>query len=213
LRHAPIPSVPGLFAFGSLQGRKALPGTYQVRVTAGSATATQSIEVAQDPRLGDRSADLAAQEAFLVIADRELAEIHQAVVRLRAVRQQLEDLRVRLRDSGRLTAGSSLAASGRALVDRLTAIEERLVQPRTTDGQTVLNFGMRLNQYYIYLRAAVDNGETGVTDGARQRLADLSAEWARHRAALATALGDELGAFNTLVLEAGVPAVVVPPGR
>jgi hypothetical protein len=47
-------------------------------------------------------------------------------------------------------------------------------------------------------------------DGARQRLADLSAQWSQHKATLNGLLNEELAAFNALVREKGVPTVIVP---
>jgi hypothetical protein len=77
------------------------------------------------------------------------------------------------------------------------------------DGQTVINFPMRLNQFFIYLRSAIDDSDLGTTDGQRDRLGDLSEQWQQQQRALTAALGDELGAFNRLVRDRNVPAVVV----
>ena len=60
------------------------------------------------------------------------------------------------------------------------------------------------------MRSAVDEAEGRVTDGARQRLVDLTAQWNEYRATLDNLEGDELAAFNALVKEKGVPAVIVP---
>jgi hypothetical protein len=68
---------------------------------------------------------------------------------------------------------------------------------------------MRLNQFFIYLRSAIDESDLGTTDGQRDRLGDLSEQWQQQQRALTAALGDELGAFNRLVRDRNVPAVVV----
>ena len=74
----------------------------------------------------------------------------------------------------------------------------------------MINFPVRLNHHFIYLMNAVDGADAGVTDGQRRRYADLSAQWARLRSTLDSLLGPELAAFNALVKDRGVPAVVVP---
>ena len=49
-RHEAVPNVPGLYVFGSLRGRKVVPGTYAVRLTVGDETRTEPVEVLPDPR-------------------------------------------------------------------------------------------------------------------------------------------------------------------
>ena len=89
-------------------------------------------------------------------------------------------------------------------------MEDSLVQKRTADGQTVLNYPSRLNLRYIYLLGVIDGAEGVVTAGAHQHYADLSAIWARYKAELESLLGEKLEAFNALVREEDVPAVVIP---
>jgi photosystem II stability/assembly factor-like uncharacterized protein len=206
VRHDQIVPVPGLYVFGSLQGRQALPGTYQVRLTAGGKSLTAPLTVRMDPRVATPAADLQAQDALSVRVERELNDIHRAVIRLRDVRSQVEDLLKRARGTD---GAEAIEKSGKALVDTLTTLEDALVQKRVVDGQTVINFPMRLNQFYLYLRSAIDESHAGITDGQLGRLGDLSEQWQRHSATLRTAIEDDLGAFNRLVRARNVPAVIV----
>jgi hypothetical protein len=77
----------------------------------------------------------------------------------------------------------------------------------------VINFPMRLNQFYIYLLNAVDGADDGLTDGARRRHTDLQRHWAGLKATLDQLLGAELAAFNDVVKGQGIPAVVAPAAR
>jgi hypothetical protein len=92
-------------------------------------------------------------------------------------------------------------------------MEDSLIQKRTVDGQTVINFPMRLNQFYIYLMNAVDGADDGVTDGARRRFADLQRQWSGLKTTLDRLLGADLAGFNDVVRTQGIPAVVAPPAR
>lgn len=206
VRHDPVVPVPGLYVFGSLQGRQALPGDYQVRLAAGGKTLTAPLAVRMDPRVTTPMADLRAQDALTVRVDSELNEIHRAVIRLRNVRAQIEDLVKRTKGS---EGGDAIEQSGKGVIDKLNAIEDELVQKRVVDGQTVINFPMRLNQFYIYLRSAIDDSSVGTTDGQLGRFGDLSEQWQRQRTALRAALDGDLEAFNKLVRARNVPAVIV----
>ena len=148
-----------------------------------------------------------AQDELGAKVDGELSAIHEAVIRLRDVRTQVDDV---LKRTATQPGNEALGTSGKALVEKITGVEEALVQKRVVDGQTVINFPMRLNQFYIYLRSAIDGSEVGVTNGQRDRLADLSAQWQPHRAKVDAVLGADLAAFNQLVRQQNVPAMVVP---
>jgi photosystem II stability/assembly factor-like uncharacterized protein len=206
VRHDAMVPVPGLYVFGSLQGRQALPGDYQVRLTAGGKTLTAPLTVRMDPRVTTAITELRAQDALTVRVDHELNEIHRAVIRLRNVRAQIEDLVKRTRGSD---GGDAIEKSGKGVIDKLNAIEDELVQKRVVDGQTVINFPMRLNQFYIYLHSAIDDSSVGTTDGQLGRFGDLSEQWQRQRTALRTTLEGDLEAFNKLVRARNVPAVIV----
>lgn len=206
LRHDPVVPVPGLFVFGSLQGRRVLPGEYQVRLTAGGRTLSAPLTVRLDPRITTPLSDLQAQDTLVVRTDEQLTAIHQTVIRLRDARAQIQGLVARTRGTA---GGDALEKAGTALVARLDALEEALVQKRVVDGQTVINFPQRLNQYYVYLRSAIDASDSGTTDGQQSRLAALGEDWARQQRTAATLLGDELAAFNRLVRDRNIPAVVV----
>jgi hypothetical protein len=210
LRHERPTAVPGAFVFGALVGRRVVPGTYQARLTVGDFSETQSFRVLADPRVRATAADFKSQDDLLAVVSRELSEIHTGVNRVRAVREQVSQVMARSREQ---PGASAVDSAGRALLEKLTAMEDSLIQKRTVDGQTVINFPMRLNQFYIYLMNAVDGADDGVTDGARRRFADLQRQWSGLKTTLDRLLGADLAGFNDVVRTQGIPAVVAPPAR
>ncbi len=210
LRHENAKGVPGLYTWGTLQGRKAVPSTYQARLTVGDWTATESFSVLKDPRVDASPADFRMQDAFLAQVTAELAEIHESVIELRDVRGQIRAVIERAEGH---PAADTIALSGNAMIKRLDEMEDTLVQKRTVDGQTVINWPSKLNFHYIRLRITADQGEGVVTQGSRDLFGDLQAQWEEHRVALDRLLITELGIFNSLVRDQGIPAIVVPSGK
>jgi hypothetical protein len=100
----------------------------------------------------------------------------------------------RAKDSGLDSA--ALQSSGKALIDKLDAEEDTLVQKRTVDGQTVINFPTKLAHHLTVLHNFVDEAEADVTDGARVRAADLEKVWEERRAEVENLLGPQLDSFN-----------------
>ena len=205
LRHEIPESVPGLYIFGSLRGRRVVPGTYQVKLTVGEETRTQSFEVVKDPRIPTTLAELQVQDQLLEEIEETISALHGSVNRLRDVREQIEDFVSRAKEE---EGGDAIEEAGGALVEKLTEVEDALIQKRTVDGQTVINFPSRLNHHLTYLRGAVDGSELGLIDGARERYSDLKAQWDEQKAKLDPLLGAELDAFNTLVRESAIPLVI-----
>jgi len=207
LRHEKVKEIPGLYLWGSLQGRRVIPGSYQVRMSVGDEVLNQPLEVLADPRVAATALGFQEQDDLMVDISGELEEIHEGVLQLRSASEQVQALVDRLEDQdGR----DSIVAFGKRLVEDFAALEDSLIQNRTVDGQTVINFPSRLNVQYVYLRGVVDEAEGLVTDGAHRLRADLGAIWSGYRIELQTLLGPELGAFNALVREENVPAVVIP---
>lgn len=209
-RHEAVPNVPGLYVFGTLQGRKVVPGTYAARLTVGEQTQTQPVEVLPDPRVDATQADFVEQDRLMVTIRRELEAIHEGVITVRDVRGQVDAL---VKRSEEFDGAEAVADLGEPLMEDLTAMEDSLVQKRTVDGQTVINFPSRLNFHYVYLRGAVDGWEGGTTRGAHEMFSDLSAKWAGFQAILNTLLGERLDEFNSAVQRSGMPAIVVPGGK
>ncbi|MBV8817842.1 MAG: hypothetical protein JO022_05755, partial [Acidobacteriaceae bacterium] len=204
LRYEKPAVIPGVFLFGSVQGRRAIPGTYEVRVIRGSDVRTAKLEVREDARLKTNSATLDEQDKLLTLVDRDLDEIHKSVLRLRKVREQIESTMTRAPDN------QAVQKQGKELVAKLNEVEDAVIQKRTVDMQTVINFPVRLAHHYLYLHSAIDNADTGLTEGARQRYRDLSKKWAEYQSQLTRLLGADLQAFNEKVSEDKVPAVTVP---
>jgi photosystem II stability/assembly factor-like uncharacterized protein len=210
LRHANAKAVPGLYVWGTLQGRKVVPGTYQARLTVGEWMATERFEVLPDPRTDATPGGFREQDAFIAEVTAELTEIHEAVLSIRDVREQVRRVLDNVTDH---EAQDTITSLGNALVGRLDETEDVLVQKRTVDGQTVINFPSKLNFHYIRLRMSVDGAEGLVTQGSRDLLADLRAQWVGHRTALDALMTSEVDAFNRLVRDRGISAIVVPVRR
>jgi photosystem II stability/assembly factor-like uncharacterized protein len=208
LRHESIPNIPGAYVFGSLQGRRVVPGAYQVRLTVGDWSMTQPLEVRMDPRVDATVADYVEQDAFVAEVAAELTEIHRAVAANNDVRGQIESLLERIEGHD---GAETVAAAGDSLATELEAVADSLYQRRTVDGQTVINFPTRLKFQYVFLHGNADGADAGVSAGSRDVLRDLSARWSVHRATNEALLGDRLQAFNDLAREAGFGVVILPP--
>lgn len=166
LRRGDVTPVPGLFPLPRTSYRLA-PGTYQVRLSVGERSMTRTFEVLPDPRLAIPPEAWAEQQALLAAVWERLDDVHKTVTAVR----ELRELR-----------GGDLAAA-------LTAWETGVVEPRQEGIQDFVALPSKLAAQLMFLLIVLDAAEPEVTRGARERSADLEAEWAGHEARLREILG------------------------
>ncbi len=208
LRHEQIPNIPGAYVFGSLRGRRVVPGSYEVRFTMGDIAQSQPLEVRLDPRMDDADlAEMVEQDAFVADVARELTAIHRAATDVNGVNAQIDALLERV--DGR-TGADRAAEAAEGLTTDLETVADSLYQARTVDGQTVINFPSRLKFQYVWLHGNAEGAETGVSQGSRDVLGDLRVRWTQHRDTVEELLGPRLNEFNQLLEELGFGRIIPP---
>jgi hypothetical protein len=209
MRYGDATRFPSLILWaGETRGPKVAPGNYQVRLTVDGQTLTESFEVKADPRLPATAADYAKQlELGLKIRDK-LTETNNAVVQIRDARRQIDDLSRRLR--GQENAKPIIDA-GAALTKKLTTIEEALYQTKNQSSQDPLNYPIRLNNKLAALAGVVSGSENAPTDQSYAVYDELAAQIDQQLQQLSRIMKTDLPAFNQLVRDQNIPAVVIKP--
>jgi hypothetical protein len=131
--------------------------------------------------------------------------IFQDAKRLADVRDQVKTIVAHARD---LPDSSNVSTTGKRLAARLDSLNVELVQPQHTNGQDIIGFPNGVVDDWLYLAGNIDGSYMPVTNGAKQRLADLQQQWAAVQARIDDLLGAQVTAFNTMLQ--GKAAVIVP---
>jgi photosystem II stability/assembly factor-like uncharacterized protein len=208
LRHTDATRFKNLIMWaGNTQGPRATPGTYQVRLTVGGQTLTEPLEVRKDPRLAATQADLDAQLALSLQVRDKLTETHDAIARIRSVRDQVAAAADRAKAGGK---DQKVKDAAEALKKKLTAVEEALYQTKNQSSQDPLNYPIRLNNKLAALGGAVAMGDGAPTAQAKEVYQELAGRIDVELKTLKDVLATDLPAFNKLVGEEGVPAVSLP---
>jgi photosystem II stability/assembly factor-like uncharacterized protein len=188
---------------GRLQGPTAVPGTYQVRLTAGGKALTEPFELRGDPRLPTTAEDYRKQFDLLLKIRDKLNETHDAIGRLRDAREQAKAVAERSKSS------KAIGEAAKSLSEKLTAVEEALYQTKNQSSQDPLNFPIRLNNKLAALAGVVASADAAPTDASYVVYDDLAGRIDAELAKLKAILSTEVAAFNKLVRDQDVPAVVV----
>ncbi len=201
-----LPGVSQAFVYGDHRGHRVAPGRYKARLSYKGETSETEFEIVQDPNLKVTPSDWAAQQQFLEDVDGRIIEIHTTVNNLRRVKKQVETYVEVLSASQNF---KDLATTGKELIKKLHAWEEKVIQTRQKNFQDVINFPSKLNAEYFALRGVIDVHDPRVTQGARDRYTDLEKQWSAYRQELQNLINHDIAAFNEQFRSRAVPAVVV----
>jgi len=201
----------GLILWGGVpQGPTVVPGTYQARLRVGGNALIESFEVRRDPRLSVTPEDLQKQVDLLLKIRDKLTESHDAISRIRTVKEQVQATADRAKGTADAKAiADAAAALGKALTD----VEEELYQTKNQSNQDPLNFPIRLNNKLSLLARVVEDGDARPTDQSLLVYDDLAGRTDAQLTKLNRLLASDLVAFNQLVHDKNVPAVVVKEGK
>ena len=210
LRYPDARGVPGdVTTERSLTGPLAPPGTYQVQLSVGGQTYTAAFELRKDPRVSATPADFAAQFSLLLRIRDKLSETHDAINRLRSIRQQVEEwVRRAEAISNGQTAAAAVAQAAAGITEKLTAIEAELIQSRARVQQDQLNFPTRLNAKLSGLTSVVASADGAPTQQAYEVFHDLSTRIDQQLIQLQEVIDADVAAFNELIRTSAIPAIV-----
>jgi photosystem II stability/assembly factor-like uncharacterized protein len=182
-------------------GPIAVPGRYQVRVTANGRTETVPLALELHPHFAHVTvADLQKQFDFaLQIRDRT-SDANEAVIRIR-------DMKTQIRERVEKSKNSRLEEIGDLVAQKLTAVEEEVYQVRNRSGQDPLNFPIKINNRLASLRRSVENGDNPPTDASYEIYKMLSADLQKQLDALAAVEKGDLANFNKAARSLKLPPV------
>jgi len=186
----------------------AVPGRYEVRLTAGDATQTQPLAVHVDPRVADQVtvADLQQQHDLMVRVRGLLQQSHDAVREVRSVRSQMSDIATSVEEAG---YGDDFTEMADAAGEKLTDVEEELFQTRNRSGQDMLNFPPMLDNEIANLYGYIASTYDRPNAVAAVRADELEAELGGWLTTLQQIIDTDVAEFNNRLREAGVPGVIV----
>ncbi|MEZ4987325.1 MAG: hypothetical protein R2795_20155 [Saprospiraceae bacterium] len=187
-------------------GPKAQPGQYEARLSVGDAVQSQTFEIKPDPRSEATTEDMAAQFAFMKSVQDKVSEAHQAIIDLRAIKQQIKAFTDRLPETGQET----LRNQAKAIVEGLTAVEESLYQTKNQSNQDPLNFPVRLTNKLAHLNALVGIGDHRPTQQAYAVKAEIAAMIDDELKAYNRIISEELPKLNQLIRESPIDIIASP---
>lgn len=201
---AALPGNINLFG-GPNAGYRAAPGRYQVRLTVGGATLSQAFDVRMDPRIQVSAADVAARDSMSRAIVARVNEIHESILRLRDIKEQVGKFVDRTKDAA---TSKSIADKGKAITGKLDVLDPKLTT-KAANGQDIINFRNGINGQFVFLLGHIEGNEV-LTQPSRERFAELERMWNTLKSEADKIERDDVPAFNKLLQDAKVEGVIVP---
>ena len=186
---------------GRSRGVTALPGTYQVRLTADGVTKTQSFTIAPDPRVkATTAADRQARFALATAVSAKVTEANNAVRLIRGLKEQTAAAAKAVKDPVTLKALADFDT-------RISAIEAEIYQVNNRSRQDPLNYPIKLNDKLAGLISTIESADAPPTAQTRVVFDQLSAQLDVQLKALDTVLAADLPPLNALLKKDRQPAI------
>ncbi|MGB0386070.1 MAG: VPS10 domain-containing protein, partial [Ardenticatenaceae bacterium] len=196
-------------------GPTAAPGRYQVQLKVGTLrqavpepvegqTSSGSFDLMKDPRVTTSQEELDAQFDLLMRIRNKLSEANSAINRIRDLRKQVDGWVNRVSEQPQKDAISSAASN---LKDKLTEIEKTLILPDPKKQIDVWG-SARLTTKLGALTSVVNSADFAPTKQSYDVFDKLSTEVDTQLHALQHLISSDVAAFNQLIQETQIPALV-----
>ena len=172
LRYNEPIQVPGAFYSGNPpRGALALPGDYQVKLTANGKTQTALLHLVIDPRTKDHQGELPKQFELSTQVNERISELHQAVNEVREVKSQIKALHTKFGDDAKVKPALEAAD---AMEHKMSNVEQQLIQVNMKGSEGNLAFPNMLNEAFDTFSHSVDAGDREPTKPQMDVFAALS---------------------------------------
>ena len=201
------PPPPGHVIFGGgVNGPVAVPGKYQVKLTAGGTSSTEPLEIKKDPRLSTTEEDYQKQFELLTNLRDRLTATHDAV---RDILRIQDELKVVLDRAAAVGAKQDVATAAGLLDERLGSILDELIQMKSSFSNDVLSYPVKLNALFANLTSVVDSADTAPTSQSGEVFKELSLRLDEQLSKLNQVFQKDVPALNDTVRQRGIPAIAV----
>ncbi|MEY3159669.1 MAG: hypothetical protein RLZZ49_1149 [Bacteroidota bacterium] len=183
----------------------AIPGSYTAVVRVDKDSVEVPFTLLADPNYNCSQADYEAQLEFLLQVQGKFNQTMKAIQHIRSARSQMKDF---VAKQGK-DCPKEIKQLSDSLGKALTSIEEKLHQTKAKSGQDVLNYPIRLDDKLGGVFDMATSGNMAPSKQAREVYAELAVQVDTEISKLNSLLDSGLKAFNKLVRERELPAVIV----
>ncbi len=205
--------IPGAFYQGiPPRGPLVLPGTYQLKLTVKGRSQSAPLNVTIDPRIQNQvtNADLQKQLELAQKVQADIDSLHRAVNQIRGLRTNLQTLE---KWTAAGSPNSEVIAAAKALDQKMTPVEEKLIEVKMKSTEDTLRYPDMLNEQYASFNDLIQSFDQTPTAPQLLVFEDLHSRLTAQLAQWQQIQSTEVPALNDLMRKSGVPTLSVGNGQ
>jgi len=195
-----LPGIPGVYIEANFTGHKVPPGNYTINLMAEGKTVSTQGMVIPTPNTGMTQERFEEQDRFMNELEANLTDMHNKINTLYKVQGQLKDLMKELDNA-------DLKKEGQALLDKLKAWDEEMVQRKSQAYDDVENFPNKFTAEYLFLMNQSNSSLPRVNQSSIDRRNELDAQWVGLKQRAETLMKSAIPEFNKKLWDNGVGAI------
>ncbi len=173
-RYPTMVGVPTVYIEANFQGHKVPPGSYTVTLKYGDQALKTEFKIIPNPLYEITEAQFKEHNDFMITIEGNLNAMHRKVNTILNIREQVEGI---LKDMGDDSKYTAIKKEGTALVKKMKAWDEDMVQRKSKAYDDVENFPNMFTANYIFMINEADSNIPRVTQPVRDRNVELLKEW------------------------------------
>ncbi len=171
--------------WASLEGPKAVPGEYQVRLNVNGTNSSKTFKILADPRAEATITDMQKQYDFITDVNTTIEKAHNSIKNIRKITAQLDAFSKQYKDNAET---KDLVKKAKDMKEKFEAVEKALYQTQNRSGQDPLNFPIKLTNKLGHLNSLVGIDDFPPTDQ------DIAV-----KNELTTKINEQLSTFDALI--------------
>ena len=203
-RYSTMPGVPNVRIEAGYAGHKATPGKYAITLKMAGQTLSTEAEILANPLYPTTPSVYTEYHQTMLGMETELATMHRMVNSMYEKQKQLESL------LSSLPAGDKFSAikkDGDALLKKMKAWDEDMVQRKSKAYDDVENFPNKFTANYLFLINQTESDIPRVNQPSMDRLKELNGQWSTLKVRGNEILNSDVPAFNKRLWDAGLGAI------
>jgi hypothetical protein len=204
MRYSTMPGVPGVRIEGSYAAHKAVPGKYSVVLKMPGQSVATEAEIVANPLYPTNSSVYTEYHQTMFGMETELTSMHRMVNKLYEKQRQLESLLTSLPAGERFSA---IKKDGDALLKKMKAWDEDMVQRKSKAYDDVENFPNKFTANYLFLINQTESDIPSVNQPSLERMKELNGQWSTLKARGTEILERDIPTLNKRLWEAGLGAI------
>jgi photosystem II stability/assembly factor-like uncharacterized protein len=204
MRHSTMTGVPNVRIDGSFAAHKAIPGKYSITVKMGAQTITSEAEILANPLYPTSASTYKEYDQTMSAMETELTAMHRMINSLYEKQTQLASLLSSLPGGDKYSA---IKKDGDALVKKMKAWDDDMVQRKSKAYDDVENFPNKFTANYLFLINQTESDIPRVNQPSLDRIKELNAQWANLKARGNEILDKDIPALNKQLWDAGLGAI------